>query len=138
MCPDVHTGLVIAEPSRLIRFQKFTLPVRILQFAVALIVFCYAALSPAPQFVGNHTDTSMHFVGNVLLFVSAWVALWGRLPIIKLAVCLLPFSCAIELAQYFSPGRMVDAKDMIVNITGLGVGAVVSTVFQRLLAKLLG
>lgn len=137
MCSDVHHGLAAAEPSRLIRFQKFTQPVRILQFIVALVIFCYAALSPAPQFVGNHTDTSMHFVGNVLLFGSAWVALWGRLSIIKLALCLLPFSCAVELAQYFAPGRMVDAKDMLVNVAGLGVGALISAVLQRLLGKLL-
>ena len=114
------------EKSRFNTFMHRSRWLRWVQFIVALVIFCYAALSPSPQLIGQHSDTSMHFVGNVLLCLSAWLALWGRLSIFKLILCLLPFSLCIELAQYFSPGRMVDFKDMMVNVTGLGVGALVA------------
>lgn len=136
--PSHTTQQPLPSPrSRLQRFQSFSLPLRMLQFVVALSIFCYAALSPAPQFAGQHADTSLHFVGNILLFVSAWVALWGRLSVRVLVMLLLPFSCAIELAQYLSPGRMVDIKDMAVNVAGLSVGAVIALVLQRVLGHLL-
>lgn len=114
------------EKSRFDTFMHCSRWLRWVQFIVALVIFCYAALSPSPQLIGQHSDTSMHFVGNVLLCLSAWLALWGRLSIFKLILCLLPFSLCMELAQYFSPGRMVDIKDMIMNVTGLGAGAVLA------------
>lgn len=142
LCPDALNGLASKnhtsiKNSRIVRVQKFTQPLRIVQFITALIIFCYAALSPSPHLVGNHNDTSMHFVGNILLCLSAWVAVWGRVSITHLVLLLLPFSCAIELAQYFSPGRVVDAKDMLINIAGLMVGASIAQGLQMAFSRLL-
>ncbi len=125
------------EKSRFDTFMHYSRWLRWVQFMVALVIFCYAALSPSPQLIGQHSDTSMHFVGNVLLCLSAWLALWGQLSIFKLILCLLPFSLSIELAQFFSPGRMVDLKDMMVNVTGLGMGAVVAWLVETGIKRIL-
>lgn len=110
-------------------FQRWLIwskPLRLLQFALAIAIFCYAALSPSPQLIGQHSDSSLHFVGNVLLFLSAWVAFWGRIALWKLLLILLPFSGAIEFAQHFSPGRQVDIKDLGVNVAGLTTGMLIA------------
>lgn len=112
-------------------------PFRIGQFIVAIVIFCYAALSPTPQLLAQHSDSYMHFLGNILLYISAWLALLNRVSVFKLALFLLPFSCMIELAQYFSPGRVVDVKDIGINIAGLTVGALLSLLFQYLVDHLL-
>lgn len=119
------------------RWLNWTRPLRIFQFIVAIAIFCYAALTPNPQIVGQHSDTSLHFVGNVLLFMSAWVAFWGRLALWKLLVLLLPFSGAIEFAQYFSPGRQVDIKDFAVNVAGLCSGLTIATIIHILTKRVL-
>lgn len=111
---------------RLQYLLQLSQPIRIAQFILAVVVFCYAALSPSPQLLTQHSDSSMHFVGNVLLYLSAWLALWGRISIVKLAFCLFPFSGLIEMAQYFSPGRVVDIKDLLMNTAGLCTGAVIA------------
>ncbi len=111
---------------RLQYLLQLSQPIRIAQFVLAIAVFCYAALSPSPQILTQHSDSSMHFIGNILLYLSAWLALWGRISIVKLAFCLLPFSGMIEMAQYFSPGRVVDIKDLLVNAAGLFCGAIIA------------
>ena len=125
------------EKSRFDTFMHASRWLRWAQFVIALVIFCYAALSPSPQLIGQHSDTSMHFVGNVLLTLSAWLAVWGRLSILKVMLCLLPFSLGIELAQYFAPGRMVDVKDMLMNTAGLGVGALLALLAQMGIKRIL-
>ena len=122
--------------SRLNHIMAKTRPLRLLQFFVAIIIFCYAALTPSPQqLLGQHTDTSMHFLGNLLLYLSAWLALWRRISIFKLFLCLIPFSAAVEVAQYFSPHRTVDHYDFLANLVGLATAALACAIFQWALRK---
>lgn len=111
-------------------FIRRTWYFRFAQFLLAVIIFCYAALTPSPQLFGQHSDSTMHFTGNVLLFLSAWLAFWPRVSVLKLLLCLMPFSGAIEFAQYFSPGRVVDVSDLGANMAGLSVGACLALVLQ--------
>lgn len=122
--------------SRLDHFMAKTRPLRLLQFFVAVIIFCYAALTPSPQqILGQHTDTSVHFLGNALLYLSAWLALWRRISIFKLFLCLIPFSAAVEVAQYFSPQRTVDYHDFLANLAGLATAALACAFFQWVLRR---
>jgi VanZ family protein len=127
----------VFNKSRFNDFMNASRPLRIAQFIVALVIFCYAALTPSPPLFDQHPETSLHFLGNVLLSLSAWLAVWGRIPVFRLVLFLLPFSLMVELAQYFSPGRTVDSNDMLVNITGLGVGALASLLLEGLVKRFL-
>ncbi|MDZ7925476.1 MAG: VanZ family protein [Marinagarivorans sp.] len=123
--------------SRLNHFMAKTRPLRLLQFFVAIIIFCYAALTPSPQqILGQHADSYMHFLGNFLLYLSAWLALWRRISIFKLLLCLIPFSAAVEVAQYFSPPRTVDPHDFLANLAGLAAAALVCAFFQWVLRRI--
>ncbi len=106
---------------------------RIIQFIIALCIFSFAALMP-PQYATslNQPDWSLHFLGNLLLFMSASVACYGRLKIALLVVLLLPYSVLIELAQHYMPGRFVDARDMLFNFLGLLAGLVIASLLEQL------
>lgn len=118
--------------NRLIRTRFFQW-VRIVQFVAALCIFSYAALMPA-QYVGalNQPAWSLHFLGNMLLFLSASVACYGRVKIAALVVLLLPYSILIELAQRFMPGRFFDTQDLLFNFLGLITGFLVASLLELL------
>ncbi len=104
---------------------------RILQFLVAIIVFSYAVLMPASQVQSlNKPDWLMHFCGNLLLFMSASVAFYGRLRIPLLIFFLLPYSLLLELAQRYAPGRSVDPRDMLYNLAGLTTGLLIVYIME--------
>lgn len=94
--------------------------IRLLQFALALSIFVFVALMPS-SFVGSasQSDGVLHFIGNFLLFSSAAVAFLNTKPLKLIFICLVPFSLLVELAQWFSPSRQVDPRDMLYNISGL-------------------
>lgn len=93
-----------------------------LQFVLALAIFTYMALTPAPQLATQYSDRTLHFIGNVLLFLSAYVATAGRFRLALLVIFLVPYSAAIELSQYFTLSRQVDWRDLIANFLGLFAG----------------
>ncbi|MBC6904438.1 VanZ family protein [Saccharophagus sp. K07] len=97
--------------------------IRIGQFLIALAVFSTFALMPAEYVKGVATsDKSLHFMGNLLLMLSACVALMGRLKLVVLLLLLIPYSIAMEFGQWLSPGRHFDPRDMVANILGLVTG----------------
>lgn len=99
---------------------------RIVQFLAAISLFSYAVLMPAEQVrVLDKPDWVMHFLGNLLLFMSASVAFYGRLRIPLLILFLLPYSLLLELAQRYAPGRSVDPRDMVYNLAGLTAGLLI-------------
>lgn len=110
--------------------------VRVGQFVVAVCVFTYAALMPASMLRTEQADSTLHFVGNFLLFLSAWLACYGRFNIGVVLLGLVPYSLAIELAQWLAPSRFVDSRDMLANGLGLATGAVVALAADRMLVRL--
>ncbi len=103
---------------------------------VAVCVFTYAALMPASMLRTEQADSTLHFVGNFLLFLSAWLACYGRFNIGVVLLGLVPYSLAIELAQWLAPSRFVDSRDMLANGLGLATGAVVALAADRMLVRL--
>lgn len=78
----------------------------------------YAAPLQQPDYV-------LHFAGNLMLFLSASLATYGRMNMGILVIFLTCYSILIELAQRLAPGRYVDVQDIFANIAGLCVGLVV-------------
>lgn len=113
--------------------------VRASQFVVALSIFTFAALMP-PRYVTvvQQPDYVLHFVGNLLLFLSASVATYGRMNLGLLIAFLTSYSILIEVAQRFAPGRHVALHDIFANLAGLAVGLVMVSLiawFWRRLTK---
>ncbi len=121
---------MIKAIDQLLRTRAFQW-LRVLQFILALGIFSFAALMPNTYVPGQHSDTSLHFLGNLLLFLSAAVACYGRIRMTTLLVLLLPYSIAIELAQGLTPSRQVDPKDMLINVIGLLLGCTLVYLVER-------
>lgn len=112
--------------------SRFFLYIRLGQFALALTIFAVAALMPGKYVPTVSTDKTMHFVGNMLLMLSACVALMGRMKLGLLLLMLIPYSLLIEASQSFTPGRQVDLKDVTANMLGLGFGYLLSHLIEHL------
>lgn len=112
--------------------NRIFLVVRTGQFVLALIIFAYAALTSSPQMGVEYSDSTLHFVGNFLLIMSAFVATYGRFKLWLLVAFLVPYSLLIELSQYFAPQRHVDIRDLAANFMGLGTGFAAAFVIQAL------
>ena len=110
--------------------SRFFLYIRLGQFALALAIFAFAALMPGKYVPTVTTDKTMHFIGNMLLMLSACVALMGRMKLGLLVLMLIPYSLVIEASQWFSPDRQVDWRDVVANMLGLGVGYVLSHLIE--------
>jgi hypothetical protein len=106
--------------------------IRRLQFPLAIVIFTYYALLPGTQVHLTVSDKTVHFLGNAILYLSAWVALGGRFRLLLLVSLLIPYSLFIELCQYFSPGRTVDVRDMVANVSGLWIGFCLAFVLEKL------
>lgn len=111
---------------------------RVFQFILALAIFTFAALMPSGYVPAVGSDHSLHFVGNILLFLSASAALLRRAKLGLIALVLAPYSLLIEASQWLTPNRQVDIADAGVNLTGLAVGwllaLLVDWVWQRVKA----
>lgn len=96
--------------------------IRILQFILAICIFTLVALMPSSLIQTNQSDSLLHFIGNLLLFLSAYVAIGSRLKLWLLGLLLLPYSMLVEASQWLTLTRHVDPNDAIANISGLICG----------------
>jgi len=107
------------------------------QFYLAVAIFAYFALSSSPlQLVQNTSDKSLHFIGNILLFCSTWVAAFGSAGKLKALAIAVPYSIGIELLQYFSPARTTDPFDAVANLAGITVGFLLCIMFEWYLKQI--
>ena len=130
---------MIRQLNQLIHSKAFSF-IRIMQFLIAVAIFTGFALMPSKYATALPASApSLHFIGNFLLFSSAWVAWHGRTKLWFLVVLLVIYSVAIELAQWLTPSRTVDKYDLAANMAGLFAAfcftTVVETFWQRLVRK---
>lgn len=104
--------------------------IRISQFCLAIAIFYFFALMPADDTPSNYPDELLHFVGNLLLMGSAYVALFHKTTLLKtLTVCVL-LSGISELCQSLTASRVTDPADLVVNSLGLALGYLICKGFQ--------
>lgn len=108
---------------------------RVGQFVLAVCIFTYAALMPASVLQTRGTDTLLHFSGNVLLFLSAWLAGYGRISVWLMFAMLVPYSLLIEMAQLLTPSRVTNGGDMLTNTLGLLTGLIIAYIADRILVR---
>ncbi len=92
------------------------------QLLVAMCLYSYFALSGLQL---SYSDSAMHFLGNICIFMSFWLAACLRLRLNIQFIVVFPFAGLIEVAQLFSPSRQFDINDMLFNFLGLGVGFII-------------
>lgn len=106
-----------------------------LQFVIALAVFTYFTLSPNPSFNVSDTDKYWHFLGNLLFFLSARLAVLRLGNIWFVLGFVLLYGAAMELAQNLVPQRMFDMRDLMANALGVLAGLAIALLAQRVLVR---
>lgn len=108
-----------------------------LQFAAALTIFSYFATTPnlVPT---DSPDVVLHFLGNLLLFLSARIAFLRFKSVWFVVVFALIYGTAMELCQHFVPTRYFQPSDLVANWLGVFAGLLltllVEIIFNRTLA----
>lgn len=108
---------------------------RVLQFAIALIIFFAAALMPFSGGPGVIPDKVLHLIGNILLINSAWLALVTYLKLRWIAVLAVIISLASELSQSLTASRISDIYDLAANFAGLLLGYLLCLAWQSVLQR---
>ncbi len=115
----------------LIRNKNIT-RVRQMQFLLAIVIFSTLALMPNPDKINlGISDFALHFAGNVLLILSAWVACLGRYDAWMPLLFAIPYSILIELSQGLTAYRQPGLYDILANISGLAVGFIICATIER-------
>lgn len=127
-----------SNPSAMLTFinHPSVVAVRYLQFGLAVALFFYAAWMPSDNAPSNIAPEVMHFVGNLLLLLSLWVASLGKMRMIYVVVSCVFLSMLAESGQHFRPDRELSLADFAVNLVGLAVGWLVVNMSTRLLCNL--
>ena len=107
-----------------------------LQFLVALAIFTYFTLATDPTFSTANNDKVWHFVGNLLFFLSARLAVLRLGNIWFVLGFVLLYGAAMELAQNLVPQRMFDVRDLVANALGVTAGLVIALIIQWLWSRL--
>lgn len=104
-----------------------------IQFVLAVCIYLGLLLIKSPP-VSNVdlSDSTLHFVGNFLLFSSAWVAFGNNYTSIKILLLCIPFALAGEFAQHLVAERTVDPKDVMANLLGLFLAFAVCSNLKRI------
>ena len=91
-----------------------------LMFATILFLSLYLSLSPAVQTVPMlFSDKLVHVISYFVLMLTFDFSLKSGELILLKAVFVFLYSCAIEFAQGFVPGREVSLLDISANAAGV-------------------
>lgn len=101
-------------------FHPAVTAIRVLQFFLAASIFFYVTLMPADNAPSQYPDKLMHYIGNILLMGSAYVALMGKLRLHTIVIICCLLSLASELGQSFTATRTTDPADFLMNMLGIG------------------
>lgn len=100
-------------------------------FVALAITIGYLALTPAPPAqLSLGWDKANHALAFAALAFVGDKGLRGlRWQRFAVALGLVAYGAAIEIAQYFVPTRSCDWRDLLADIAGIGLGICISLVF---------
>ncbi|RQO63083.1 VanZ family protein [Paucibacter sp. KBW04] len=101
-------------------------------------IISYLALSPAPP---KGLDTGWDKANHLLAFASlAFCGFWSlrtlKQRLLGLPLSLLAYGGAIELIQFFVPGRSCEWADLGADSLGMALGLLIAVALSRLLRPL--
>ncbi|MEL4180989.1 VanZ family protein [Roseateles sp. PN1] len=102
-------------------------------FLLLLCVISFLALAPVPpKDMDTGWDKANHFLAfGSLAFVGRLA--WPRAHLLRLPLGLVAYGGAIELIQYFDPGRSCEWADLFADSLGIVLGLLVVTALLKLL-----
>lgn len=102
------------------------------QFGILLIIYTYLGLTPAPENTVPiiYNDLFMHFGGYVVAAFSTRLLL-PHSRTFHLALGLIAYSIAIEIAQHFNPPRTFSWLDIVANSAGVFTGLMMIAQLMR-------
>lgn len=103
-----------------------------------LLVIAYLSLTPTETMtIGN--DKISHFIAYSVLMLNAGLISFEHRSIFLRTILLVSlYGAAMEIGQYFVPGRVMSGYDMLANISGVMTGTVISVLFHDRLTRILG
>ena len=113
--------------------HPLVLVIRYTQLVAAIIIFAFAALATFPDDGSKGIPMPvLHIIGNILLLLSAWVALFNKMPLRQILGFIIPYSVVIELMQGFTETRTVDHLDLVANFIGLFIAYGIILFLQKI------
>ena len=106
------------------------------RFAGWTLAIATAVLSIVPPYLRPETDVP-HDIEHFLIYVATGLAFGigyerKRIPV---ALLLLIFTAAAEIAQLFVPGRHARVSDFIVDAIAMCAGLIVASLTDRILSR---
>lgn len=98
-------------------------------FWICAAAVLYLALTPVPPVKISDWDKINHAFAFAVLGILGWTA-WPARPR-TVGACLFVYGCAIEVLQSFTPTRQGDWHDVVADVVGLLLGAVVCRLLLR-------
>ena len=108
-------------------------PARIAAWTLAVLI---AVLSVVPPHLRPETDLP-HYFEHFLIYMATGLAFglgYARKPI-RVAILLLIFTAATEIAQLFVPGRHARLSDFIVDAFAISAGLMAASLTNRTLSR---
>lgn len=110
-----------------------------LQFWAAFLLYTALGLMSRPdEVIDTSHDKILHFVGYILLYLSAKCAYSKRPGHGVILIALFAYSLCIEIGQHFVPPRTFDIFDLLANGSGLLVGLALFLAGKKILAVTTG
>lgn len=127
-------------PTRLLRVLLTSEPARRTWRWTGLLLFCvisYLALSPAPpKGMDTGWDKANHFLAFAsLAFCGFWSLQTVKQRLLGLPLSLLIYGGAIELIQFFVPGRSCEWADLGADSIGITLGLLLAMACWGLLRR---
>lgn len=107
-------------------------PVRLIragQFLVAMGIFTWLSLTTQLGPIST-PDVFLHFLGNLLLFLSARVALIELKNLWFILLFVLLYGTCMEVLQLLLPQRYFDPRDLAANWLGVVAGFIISLLLE--------
>jgi VanZ family protein len=104
-----------------------------LQFWLFLLYCTYLSLTPSPNemLIETFSDKFLHGIGYLLLLLSCNLAHHPHKYLGLKIIMLLGYSATIETIQHFIPNRGFSVGDILANLSGLLIGAILISYFRQ-------
>lgn len=100
-----------------------------LAFWLPWVLCTYLAFTPGvPEAVSSISDIWLHGFAFSYLTLALSLA-YRRNDWLRACAWMVAYGTAIEFVQYFEPARSAELKDLLVDVAGIGVGAVARQLF---------
>ncbi|NRA11662.1 MAG: VanZ family protein [Crocinitomicaceae bacterium] len=110
-----------------------------LRIALVLLLLAIAYLSLTPTTsVSVGSDKLGHLIAYGALMINVGLVTLPKMKHFRNGIIFaISYGMLMEIGQYFVPGRTFSMYDMVANISGVGVGIIISLLLGKAIQRLL-